>query len=98
MISLPRWLSRLLLGNRRLRGERAAICQDANLELDVVEVSGTARDLGKGGVFLAISAPIACGVRGHLSRGSSRERIPVRVSWRRTASRGHCAGLGLSFE
>ena len=70
----------------------------ARLELDVVDVEGSARDVAPGGVFFATSAPIARGVRGRLRRAGSNERIPVRVTWQRAATPGRPAGLGLAFE
>ncbi len=70
----------------------------ARLELDVVDVEGSARDVAPGGVFFATSAPIARGVRGRLRRAGSNERIPVRVTWHRAAAPGRPAGLGLAFE
>ncbi len=87
-----------LVGERRAAGARIPIFVGAHLELDVVEVSGTARDLADGGLFFATSAPIACGTRGHVRREGSRERVPVRVTWQRAASSGQPPGLGLAFE
>lgn len=99
MKALRRWLARLgLVSDRRTTGDRIPIFVGARLELDVVEVSGTARDLSPGGVFFQTSAPLAPGVRGLLSRDGSREQIPVRVTWRRPASGKHPGGLGLEFE
>ena len=92
-------LSRLgLASERRSTGERLPIFVGARLELDAVTLTGTARDLSDGGVFLETSAPLAPGLRGHLSRDGSGDRIPVRVSWRRSAHAGQPAGLGLAFE
>lgn len=87
-----------LAAERRARGARTPIFVGARLELDVVEVSGTARDIADGGVFFATSAPIACGTRGRLRRDGSAERIPVRVTWQRPATHGQAPGLGLAFE
>jgi hypothetical protein len=70
----------------------------ARLELDVVELSGTARDLGDGEVFFQTSAPIARGVRGTLRRDGSPDRLRVRVSYQRAPRPGRPAGLGLVFE
>lgn len=96
-MSLRRWLRRLL-PDRRPAAPRRPVFVPARLELDVVDVEGSARDLAPGGVFFATSAPIATGVRGQLRRVGSHERIPVRVSWHRPAGPGRPAGLGLAFE
>ena len=98
MMGPRRWLSSILRGERRGTKARTPIFLGARLELDVVELSGTARDLSDGGVFLETAVPLPRGVRGHLSREGGRERIPVRVSWRRPASGRRRAGVGLAFE
>jgi hypothetical protein len=96
---LRRLLSRLgLASERRSTGQRVPIFVGAKLELDVITLEGTARDLSDGGVFLETSAPLAPGLRGLLSRKGSTEQIPVRVSWRRAAGGDQPAGLGLAFE
>lgn len=87
-----------LRGERRATGERLPIFVGARLELDVVTVEGTARDLSEGGVFFQTTAPLAPGLRGALVREGARERVPVRVTWRRDARDGEAAGLGLTFE
>ena len=98
MTWLRRKLSSLgLLDDRRTTAERLPIFVGARLELDVVTVSGTARDLSAGGVFFETSAPLAPGVRGELARAGGGEPIPVRVIWRRPATAGKPAGLGLAF-
>ncbi len=94
---LLRWFRRWI-GPRRGATVREDVFFGACLELDVVDVDGTARDLGPGGLFFATSAPIAAGVRGWLRRRGSTERVPVRVSWQRGPGRGRPAGLGLAFE
>jgi hypothetical protein len=96
-MSIPRWL-RKLLPDRRPTSPRRPVFVPARLELDVVDVEGSARDVAPGGVFFATSAPIATGVRGCLRRSGSAERIPVRVTWHRPAGPGGPAGLGLAFE
>jgi len=98
-MSLRRWMSRLgLAPERRATGNRIPIYVGARLELDAVTLTGTARDLGPGGVFLATSAPLAPGLRGMLQREGDGDWIPVRVSWRRDAAHGQPAGIGLAFE
>ncbi len=87
-----------LLRDRRARGNRTPVFVGARLELDVVEVYGTARDLGEGGVFFATTVPLAKGVRGRLMREDGGEPVTVRVSYQRKASAGHPAGLGLAFD
>jgi hypothetical protein len=94
-----RWLVRLgLLSERRARGQRLPIFIGARLDLDGASLNGTARDLSQGGVFLETSAALAPGSRGLLSREGSDERIPVRVSWRRSGSQNRPIGIGLAFE
>jgi hypothetical protein len=90
-----RFLARIGLAERRARGPRLPIFVGARLELDVVTVTGTARNLSAGGVFLETNVPIAPGVRGALVRDGSDERIPVRVA--EIHRRGR-RGVGLSFE
>ncbi|MBP8806377.1 MAG: hypothetical protein KBG48_21925 [Kofleriaceae bacterium] len=92
-----RWMRRWV-GPRRSTAIREEVFFGACLELDVVDVDGTARDIGPGGVFFATTAPIAAGVRGWLRRTGTAERVPVRVSWQRPARPGRPAGLGLAFE
>jgi hypothetical protein len=87
-----------LLRDRRHRGQRTPVFVGARLELDVVELYGTARDLGAGGVFFATSVPLAPGVRGTLTREGGGEPVTVRVSWRREGGAGEPAGLGLAFD
>lgn len=96
-MSIRLWFRRLL-SERRARGARLPIYVGARLELDVVEISGVARDLAAGGVFFATSAPIARGVRGRLRKDGHDERIPVLVTGYRAASAAGPAGLGLAFE
>jgi hypothetical protein len=96
-MSIARWF-RSLLPDRRPTAPRRPVFVPARLELDVVDVEGSARDLAPGGVFFATSAPIATGVRGQLRRAGTSERIPVRVTWQRPAAPGRPAGLGLAFE
>ncbi|MCB9564485.1 MAG: PilZ domain-containing protein [Kofleriaceae bacterium] len=99
MTSLRRWMIRMgLLTDRRDRGDRTPIFVGARLELDVVSLTGVARDIGTGGVFFATSVPLAPGLRGRLSREDGRERIPVRVSWCRQARGGDRGGIGLAFD
>ena len=86
-----------IIKDRRAAAARTPIFVGARLELDVVTVSGTARDLSAGGVFFETSAPLAPGVKGHLARSGGGEPIPVRVSWRRNPAPGKPAGLGLAF-
>lgn len=96
---IRRQLSRLgLLADRRTSATRTPIFVGATLELDVVSVSGTARDLSTGGVFFATAAPLAPGLRGHLARAGGGEPIPVQVRWRRGDEPGKPAGIGLAFE
>jgi hypothetical protein len=85
-------------GERRRTGARVPVEVDARLQLDEVVVTGTARDIGLGGVFFATSAPIAPGVSGSLARQGSRDAVRVRVSWARPAGPGVAPGLGLEFE
>jgi hypothetical protein len=99
------WLRRTLsrigwLRDRRATVTRTPIFVGATLELDVVTLTGTARDLSTGGVFFATSAPLAPGLRGHLSRTGGGDPIPVTVCWRRGEDDepGKPAGLGLAFE
>lgn len=96
-MSLRTWFRRLF-PDRRPAVERRPVFIPARLELDCVDVEGSARDFAPGGVFFATSAPIARGVRGRLRRAGSSERIPVRVTWQRPAAPGRPAGLGLAFE
>jgi hypothetical protein len=86
-----------ILQDRR-DGARTPIFVGARLELDVVTLHGTARDLAAGGVFFETSAPLAPGLRGELIREGGSERLPVRVSWRREPATGQPAGIGLAFE
>jgi hypothetical protein len=86
-----------IMKDRRSAAARTPIFVGARLELDVVTVTGTARDLSAGGVFFETSAPLAPGVRGHLARSGGGDLIPVRVTWRRDAQPGKPAGLGLAF-
>jgi hypothetical protein len=84
--------------DRRAVASRESVFFGARLELDVVDVTGIARDVAPGGVFFATSAPIAAGVRGLLRRDGTDHRVPVRVTWQRAASPGRPAGLGLAFD
>ena len=92
------WLG--LIHDRRATGRRLPIFVGARLELDVITLQGTARDLSSGGVFFETSAPLAPGLRGHLARTGGGEPVPVTVRWRRDegAEPGKPAGLGLAFE
>jgi hypothetical protein len=97
------WIRRKLsslgiIKDRRAVAARTPISVGARLELDVVTVSGTARDLSSGGVFFETRAPLAPGLCGHLARRGGGEPIPVRVTWRRDARPGKPAGLGLAFR
>lgn len=96
-MSLRRWLRRWFLDARPAEASRPVFVS-ARLELDVVDVDGSAGEVAPGGVFFATSAPIACGTRGRLRRAGSNERIPVRVTSRRTATLRRPAGLALAFE
>lgn len=96
---MRRFFSRLgMARDRRSGGVRTPIFVGARLELDVITLRGTARDLGSGGVFFETSAPLAPGLRGHLAREGGAELLPVRVTWRREASAGLPGGIGLAFE
>jgi len=97
---LRRSLSRLhhaLRGDRRTTADRTPVFIGARLDLDVVSLTGTARDLSSGGVFFATAAPLAPGVRGQFTR-PGRAPVPVQVRWRRDHAPGQPAGIGLSFE
>jgi hypothetical protein len=93
-----RFLRRLGLLPDRRHSARTPVYVGAKLELDVIDLHGTARDLGDGGVFFATSAPIAPGVRGTLHREPGGEPINVRVTWRRGDAPDQPAGLGLAFD
>jgi hypothetical protein len=95
---MRRFLARLGLVRDRRTAERTPIFVGARLELDVVTLRGTARDLAAGGVFFETSAPLAPGLRGHLARDGGTELLPVRVTWRRDGDIGIPAGIGLAFE
>jgi hypothetical protein len=82
---------------RRKTGARVPVEVEARLELDEITLTGTARDIGLGGVFFATNAPIAPGVCGALARAGSRETVAVRVSWSRKGGDDGPAGLGLEF-
>src|SRR4249919_2720346 len=86
-----------LLRDRRT-SERTPVFVDARLELDAVDLHGTARDLGDGGVFFATTAPLAKGLRGTLIRERGGEPVNVRVSWRREREGDQPAGIGLAFD
>ncbi len=99
MSSIRRVLSWLGLGSdRRATGVRVPIFVGARLELDVVVLEGTARDLSSGGVFFETKVPLAPGVRGALARHGSRDLVPVRVTWWRPATTVAPGGIGLQFE
>lgn len=98
MRPLLRFLARPFRKGDRRAATRYPIFVGARLDLDVVSVTGTARDLGAGGVFFQTSAPLAPGLRGTLVRDGGADPVPVRVSWRRDAGHDGVAGLGLVFE
>jgi hypothetical protein len=99
MGAIRRFLAKMgLLPDRRGAGARTPIFVGARLELDVVTIEGTARDLGHGGVFFQTTVPVAPGVRGALARDGSRDLVPVRVSFWRPPSEHGPGGLGLAFE
>ena len=88
-----RLLTRLgIIRDRRTSGDRTPIFVGARLDLDVVTLRGTARDLSSGGIFFETSAPLAPGLRGVLAREGGGDPMPVRVSWRGER------GIGLAFE
>lgn len=96
---MRRFFARLgLTRERRARGTRTPIFIGARLDLDAITLRGTARDLSSGGIFFETSAPLAPGLRGTVSREGGGDALPVRVSWRRDATPGHPAGIGLAFE
>lgn len=99
MSSIRRFLSRLgILSERRATGIRVPIHVGARLDLDVVSLDGTARDLSAGGLFFETKVPLAPGLRGAVVRDGSRDLVPVRVTWWRPARDGAPGGVGLQFE
>ena len=89
---------RLGLFRDRRASARTPTFVDAKLELDAVDLRGTARDLGEGGVFFATTAPLAPGLRGTLFREPGGTPVTVRVTWRRDARGDQPAGIGLAFD
>jgi hypothetical protein len=89
-------LRRLGLFRDRRASARAPVTVDARLELDALDLSGVARDLGEGGIFFETDTPLSPGLRATLVRGDT--PATVRVTWQREAHGAQAAGVGLAYD